>query len=59
MGCIYDPTEWRLLIDSSEATLKCGLLQNGNRYASIPIDHAVHLNGTYENMNMLLMKIKQ
>ena len=58
MGCMYDPTEWRLCIDSSKASLKCVLLHNGNRYTSIPIGHSVHFKETYENMNMLLMKIK-
>ena len=58
MGCVYDPTEWRLFIGSSKASLKCVLLHNGNRYASILIGHSVHLKETYENMNMLLMKIK-
>ena len=58
MGCMYDPTEWRLFIDSSKASLKCVLLYNGNRYASMPIGHSVHLKETYENINMLLMKIK-
>ena len=58
MGCVYDPTEWRLFVDSLKASLKCVLLHNSNRYASIPIGHFVHLKETYENMNMLLMKIK-
>ena len=52
MGGVYDSTEWRLFIDSSKASLKCVMLHNGNRYASIPICHSV------ENMNMLLIKIK-
>ena len=58
MACIYVPTEWRLFIDSSKASLKCVLLHNGNRYASIPIGHCVHLKETYENMKLLLTKIK-
>ena len=58
MGCVYDPTEWRLFIDSLKASLKCVVLHNGNRYASIPIGHSVHLKETNKNMNMLLMKIK-
>ena len=58
MGCVYDPTEWQLFIDSSKANSKCVLLHNGNRYASIPIGHSVHLKETYENMNIILMKIK-
>ena len=58
MACIYDPTEWRFFIDSSKASIKCVLLHNGNRYASIPIGHSVHLKETYENMKLLLTKIK-
>ena len=58
MGCVYDPTEWRLFIDSSKASLKCVLLHNGNRYASRSIGHSVHPKETFENMNMLQMKIK-
>ena len=44
--------------DSSKANLKCVLLHNGNRYASIPIGHSVHLKETDENMKMLQTKIK-
>ena len=58
MACIYDPTEWRLFIDSSKASLKCVLLHNGKRYASIPIGHSVHLKEAYKNMKMLITKIK-
>ena len=58
MACMYDPTKWRLFIDSSKASIKCVLLHNSNRYASIPIGHSVHLKETYKNMKMLLTKIK-
>ena len=58
MACIYDPTECQLFIDSSKASLKCVLLHNGNRYASMPIGHFIHLKETKESMKMLLMKIK-
>ena len=47
-----------LFVDTLKANLKCVLLHNGNRYPSIPIGHFLHLKETYENMNMLLMKIK-
>ena len=56
--CAYDPTEWRLFIDSCKASLKCVLLHNAKGYASIPIGHSVHLKETYQNMKMLLTKIK-
>ena len=58
MSCTYDPTEWRLFLTDAKASLKCVLLNNGNKYASIPIGHSVHLKETYENMKLLLTKIK-
>ena len=30
IGCCYDPSKWRLFIDSSKASLKAVLLHNGN-----------------------------
>jgi len=36
----YNPSEWRLFIDSSKRNLKCVLLNNGNKYGSIPIGHS-------------------
>ena len=58
MGYVYDPKKWRLFIDSSKAILKCVLLHNGNRYASVPVDHSVHLKETYENKKIVITKIK-
>ena len=49
MACIYDATEWQLFIDSSKVSLKCVLLYNSNRYASIPICYSVHLNPILRN----------
>ena len=40
----YDPTEWRLFIDSCKSSLKCVLLHNGNfLFSAIPIGHSVSL----------------
>ncbi|KAI6658945.1 hypothetical protein LOD99_10864 [Oopsacas minuta] len=39
----YKPEDWRLLIDSSKRSLKCVLLHNGNKYASIPTGHSTKL----------------
>lgn len=58
MGCQYQPHEWRLFIDSSKRSLKCVLLHNGNKFASIPIGHSVHLKESYENMKKVLQKLK-
>ena len=40
IGCSYDPSEWRLFIDSIRASLKAVLLRNGNEKPSIPVAHA-------------------
>lgn len=54
----YESTDWRLFIDSSKRSLKVVLLHNGNRYASIPIGHSVHLKEQYDNLQFVLQKIK-
>jgi hypothetical protein len=54
----HNSTEWRLFIDSSKLSLKSVLLYNGNRLASIPIGHAVHMKESYANMTVLLDSIK-
>ena len=58
MGTSYTPSEWRLFIDSSKRSLKCVLLHNGNKLASIPIGHSVQMKETYENMKIILDRIK-
>ncbi|GFW24301.1 uncharacterized protein TNCV_605501 [Trichonephila clavipes] len=49
---IYEPEEWRLFINSSKRSLKAVLLHNGNRYASVPVGHSVHLKECYENLRV-------
>lgn len=41
MGATYVANEWRLCIDSSNASLKDIFLHNGNTYASLPVAHSV------------------
>uniref|UniRef100_UPI0035902CB4 uncharacterized protein n=1 Tax=Myxine glutinosa TaxID=7769 RepID=UPI0035902CB4 len=50
MGLAYDPTEWRLFIDSSSRSLKAVLLFNGNKIASVPVGHSVQMTENYSNM---------
>ena len=57
MGIEYDPTEWRLFIDSSMRSLKVVLLHNGNQLGSIPIGYSIAMNETYANMKIVLDKI--
>lgn len=54
----YDSSEWRLFIDSSKTSLKAVLLHNGNKFASIPIGHSVHMKEDYNDLAIILEKIK-
>lgn len=54
----YDSSEWRLFIDSSKTSLKAVLLHNGNKLASLPVGHSVHLEESYNDLAMILEKIK-
>ena len=56
MGFTYDPTEWRLFIDSSSRSLKAVLLFNGNKISSVPVEYSVHMTENYRNMELLLTK---
>ena len=58
LGTTYNPSDWRLFIDSSKRSLKGVLLHNGNEFGSVPIAHSVHLKETYDNMTLLLKLIK-
>ena len=50
--------DWRLFIDSSKRSFKCVLLRNGNHYGSIPIGHSVTLKDNYENIKVVLERLK-
>ncbi|GBM48182.1 hypothetical protein AVEN_138312-1 [Araneus ventricosus] len=54
----YDPSEWRLFIDSSKTSLKAALLPNGNSFTSLPLGHSVHLEENYTDLSMIFEKIK-
>jgi hypothetical protein len=58
LGVVYDASEWRLFMDSSKRSLKGVLLHNGNKYASVPVAHSFHLKETYENLEIILNKMK-
>ena len=58
MGVVmYSPEDWRLFLDSSKRSLKCVLLNNGNKYAAIPIAHSVHAKETYQSVQRILQLI--
>ena len=50
--------EWRLFIDSSSRSLKAVLLHNGNKVASVPVGHSMEMSESYNNMELLLRKLK-
>jgi hypothetical protein len=54
----YDPSTWRLFIDSSKRSLKAVLLRNSNVLASIPLAHSTKLSESYETLKLVLGKIK-
>ena len=54
----YRSNDWRLFIDSSKRSLKCVLIHNANQYESIPIGHSVTLKENYENIKVVLEKLK-
>jgi hypothetical protein len=58
LGVLYDEVQWRLFIDSAKRRLKRALLHNGNKYASVPVSHTIHLKERYENLDILLNKMK-
>ena len=54
----YSTNDWRLFTDSSKASLKPVLLDNGNMYPSVRLAHAANMKETYESMKLLLQKIR-
>ncbi|GBM98272.1 hypothetical protein AVEN_168798-1 [Araneus ventricosus] len=50
--------EWTLFIDSCKRSLKAVLPHNGNKYASIPVGHSAHYKEGYENLVIILNKLK-
>ena len=58
LGHEIDPDQWHLFIDSSKVSLKVVLLHNGNKFLSVPLAHAINTKESYENMLLLLGKIK-
>lgn len=54
----YSPDEWRLFIDSSKRSLKCVLLNNGNKFGSIPIGHSTRMKEQYNAISLVMEKIK-
>jgi hypothetical protein len=53
----YDPSTWRIFIDSSKRSLKAVLLHNRNVLASIPLAHSTKLSESYETLKLVLKKL--
>jgi hypothetical protein len=53
----YNPSEWCLFIDSSKRSLKCVLLNNGNKYGSVPIGHSTRMKEEYKAISLVLEKV--
>ena len=50
----YNPSNWRLFIDSSTQSLKAVLLHNGNEFPSIPLAHSVQMKENYDNVKQMM-----
>jgi hypothetical protein len=53
-----EPDNWCLFIDSSKSSLMAVLLNNDNKLASVPLAYSSSLKEYYENLQMVLEKIK-
>ncbi|GBM65993.1 hypothetical protein AVEN_57069-1 [Araneus ventricosus] len=53
----YDPSEWRLFIDSSKTSLKVVLLHNDHSFASLSLGHSVHMEENYNDLSMIVEKL--
>ena len=54
----YEDEDWRLFIDSSKRSIKGVPLHNTNSYAPIPIVHSTVMKEEYNNVKILLDKVK-
>ena len=54
LGTDYVTKEWRLLIDSSKASIRAVLSHNGNEKPSIPLAHAVGIKEAYDSTKLIL-----
>ncbi|KAF5283084.1 hypothetical protein FQR65_LT14101 [Abscondita terminalis] len=54
----YKAEEWILFIDSCKRSLKCVLLDIGNKHAAVPIAHSTKLKEEYQNVDLVLKKLK-
>jgi len=58
LGHAFNPDQCRLFIDSSKVSLKVVLLQNGNKFPSVPLAHVANMKESYESMKLLLRNTK-
>jgi hypothetical protein len=58
LGNEYKADQWCSFTDFSKVSLKMVLLQNGNRIPSFSLAHAANMKKSYENLKLLLGKIK-
>jgi hypothetical protein len=49
----YNPSEWRLFIDTSKRSLKCFLSTIGNKYGFILIGHSTRMKEEYKAISLV------
>jgi hypothetical protein len=53
----YNPSEWRLFIDSSKRSLNSVLLNNRIKYGSLPIGHSTRMKEEYKAIPLVFENI--
>lgn len=54
IGIEYDPSSWRLFIDSSTDSLKAVLLHNKNIIPSVPVKNYIQMKEYYEDIDIYI-----
>jgi len=54
----YEPSQWRLFMDSSQSSLKAVLLHDGNHFASLLVAYSSNMKENYTNLAVILLKIR-
>ena len=54
LGLSYDAMEWRLTRMEANRSFKEVLLNNGNRFSSIPVGHSIEMKKSHKSMECLL-----
>ena len=55
---LYNPNDWRLILDNSKRRLMCVLLHNSNVYAAVPVGHSTCLREEHNGIKTVMDLLK-